>query len=289
MSKPAKHADNRATLVRAESSGAIRRGRKLVRRMQRAAARATAFTRARLRRRWLNDRGLDVNLAKYGKSVYSQNDEDGILEYIFSCIEPANHFFVEIGVGPPWKNGRFLDVNEAGLQCNCRLLRDRGWTGVLIDGQQYPARFDVRSEFITAENINAILAKYAVPHELDLFSLDVDGNDYWIWKALAYRPRVVIVEYNHRLSATVSKTIKYDPTFTGNQAGPSDYYGASLLAMKKLGDGKLYTLVYANRVNAFFIRTDLLENAGDFVYERVCRNKASGPADRNGDEGWVYV
>lgn len=269
----------------------IRRGRKSIRRTLRVGARGIVLAIARLRHTMLKQRRVDVDLAKYGMTVYSQNDEDGIIEYLFSCIKPTNRFFVEIGVGPPWKKGRFLDVNETGLQCNCRLLAERGWNGLLIDGQQYPARLNVKSEFITAENVNAILAKYDVPHELDLFSLDVDGNDYWIWKALTYRPRVLVVEYNQRLAANVSKTIRYDPEFSGAKNGSAAYYGASLLALKKLGDGKGYTLVYANRVNAFFIRSDLVDNKDAFLYDRIC------PIDRNrntqaalsDDEEWVYV
>ena len=269
----------------------IRRGRKSVRRIRRAGAREIAFTLARLRHTVLQRREIDVDLAKYGKTVYSQNDEDGIIEYIFASIKPTNRFFVEIGVGPPWKKGRFLDVNEVGLQCNCKLLADRGWTGVLIDGQQYPPRFNVKSEFVTAENINAILSKYAVPRDLDLFSLDVDGNDYWIWKAMTYRPRVVVIEYNQRLAGNVSKTIKYDPQFCCGKNGSSDFYGASLLAMKKLGDEKHYTLAYANRVNAFFIRADLISNNDAFQYDRVCPTDSMGSAqtDLSGDEGWVNV
>jgi hypothetical protein len=269
---------------------ATRRSSKSLRRARRRGARAIHFTCANLTHKMLRRRDLAVDLEKYGKKVYSQNDEDGIIEYIFSCIRPTNRFFVEIGVGPPWKKGRFLDVNEAGLQCNCRLLAEQGWNGVLIDGQQYPGSLSVKSEFVTAENINAILSKYDVPHEFDLFSLDVDGNDYWIWKALTYLPRVIVVEYNQRLAPNVSKTIRYDPHFSCATNG-TDYYGASLLAMKRLGDAKHYTLVYANRVNAFFIRTDLVCNSIDFVYDRTCRinGSRSSQEDVNSDGEWVYV
>lgn len=209
---------------------------------------------------------LSTNLKAFGRSVHSQIDEDGILEYLFVCLKPTNRFFVEIGVGPPWRNGGLLDIEQYGLECNCRLLAERGWTGRYIDGQRYPDRFDVKQEFITAENINQVLAKHDVPEAFDLFSLDIDSNDYWVWKALEFRPRVVVVEYNPNLAIDESKTIPYDPGFCWVD---TKYYGASLLALKKLGDAKGYTLVYANGTNAFFVQTDQLVNADEFVYERI--------------------
>jgi hypothetical protein len=233
-------------------------------------------------------RRMSVDLARYGKKIYSQNDEDGIIQYIFSCVKPTNRFFVEIGVGPAWKDGRFLNVEESGLECHSRLLADHGWNGITIDGKSYPARLNVKSEFITAENINSTLLRYNVPHSFDLFSLDVDGNDYWIWNALTYDPRVVVIEYNASLAAHESKTIKYDPNFRWSKYGCTKYYGTSLLALKKLGDKKGYTLIYANGVNAFFVKSTLISNPDEFVYERIYRYR-NLHGDAKGDEEWVYV
>jgi hypothetical protein len=258
------------------------------RRSLRPAAREVAFNLARLSHQLLKRRRLAVSLAKYGKKVYSQNDEDGIIEYLFCCIGSTNRFFVEIGVSPPWRLGRRLDIHGSGLECNCRLLTERGWKGIMIDGKQYPPSFDVKSEFVTAENINPILSKYRVPHEFDLFSLDVDGNDYWIWKALRYAPRVVVIEYNPSLAAGESKTIKYDPQFSWARNGCTKYYGASLLALKKLGDQKGYTLVYANGVNAFFVKSDLVADKNAYVFSQIYRYR-DVHADLNGGEEWIDV
>jgi len=105
--------------------------------------------------------------ATSAKKVYSQNDEDGVLEYLCEVLGTKRRFFVEIGVGPAWTPTGHLSIEDAGLECNCRLLRERGWGGVLIDGSSYPERFRVVQEFVTVENINALFAKYAVPKDLD--------------------------------------------------------------------------------------------------------------------------
>jgi hypothetical protein len=259
-----------------------------LRRTLRPAAREVALNCARLSQHLFKRRDMAVQLGKYGKKVYSQNDEDGIIEYLFCRIEPTSQFFVEIGVSPRWRNGRRVDIHEFGLECNCRLLAERGWKGLMIDGKQYPPPFNVKSEFITAENINLILSKYGAPPEFDLFSLDVDGNDYWIWKALTYHPRVVVIEYNPSLAAGESKTIRYDPQFSWASNGCTKYYGASLLALKKLGDAKGYTLVYANGVNAFFVKSVLVPNKDDYVYGRLYRYR-NVHAALKGDEEWVDV
>jgi hypothetical protein len=228
---------------------------------------------------------MDIHLGKYGKRVYSQRNEDGIIEYIFVCVGATNKYLVEIGVGPPGGSGYPL---ENGLECNSRLLLEKGWTGIQIDGQEYPATLNVKTEFITAENINDVLAKYGVPSEFDLFSLDVDGNDYWIWKALKFEPRVVVIEYNPDLGINESKVIEYNPNFDWGERGYSKYYGASLLALKKLGEQKGYTLVYANGTNAFFVKTHLLLNGGEFHYEKITRGQ-SLHGDVAGNEKWIEV
>ena len=158
----------------------------------------------------------------------------------------------------------------------------------MLDGNSYPEHLNVQQEFITAENINEVLTKYQAPSDLDLFSLDVDGNDYWIWKALEYRPRVVIIEYNPNMLAHESKTIKYDSFFSWGKNGCTKYYGASLLALKKLGDEKDYTLVYANGVNAFFVESDLVPNKYDFKYDNIYRHR-DVHAPLKGDEEWVEI
>jgi hypothetical protein len=179
------------------------------------------------------------------RNEYSQNGEDGIIEAIFSQIGTTNRYFVEFGA-------------EDGMQCNSRWLLRHGWTGLQMDGASPKPGSSIKQEFITAENINQLFAKYGVPKEFDLLSIDIDGNDYWVWKAIeGYRPRVVVIEYNACFPAEVSQTIPYKADFVWDK---TDYYGVTLLALQKLGTQKGYTLIGTDPhgVNAFFVLDELV-------------------------------
>jgi hypothetical protein len=190
----------------------------------------------------LKDKIQDIN--RFEHKIYSQNGEDGITQAIFSKIGTTNKFCVEFGV-------------EDGRECNTRYLIDhQGWRFLHMDGANNPPS-TIRKEYITAENINALFKKYHVPKEFDLLSLDIDYNTYWIWKAIqGYSPRAIIIEYNSFIPVNESKAVRYHPnaTWDGTQ-----YYGASLLALTKLGNTKGYTLIGCDKkgINAFFVRTDL--------------------------------
>jgi len=180
-------------------------------------------------------------LAAAEKKVFSQNGEDGVIEAIFAAIGVTNRFFVEFGV-------------EDATECNAAYLLEQGWTGLLMDGtgiSRNPLAV-VQREMVTAENVNELFAKYHVSPEFDLLSIDIDGNDYWVWKALDYRPRVVVIEYNAGVPPELRRVIPYDPHF---QWDGSDYMGASLGALAELGNRKGYELVYCERAgsNAFFL------------------------------------
>jgi hypothetical protein len=189
------------------------------------------------------------NLEQHEGRAYSQNGEDGVIAAIFKAIGVTNRFFVEFGC-------------EQATMCNTAYLLDQGWQGLLMDGAGISGnpRAVVRKEFITAENINGLFAKYGVPQTFDLLSIDIDGNDYWVWKAIEYRPRVIVIEYNAHVPSSERRTIPYDPRFVWNG---TDYFGASLLALKELGEQKGYTLVYCERTgtNAFFVATGELPPA----------------------------
>ena len=188
-----------------------------------------------------------ANLEPFEYRVYSQNGEDGVLQRVFSLLGTTNRYFVEFGTGP------------TGSERNTRLLEEQGWTGLLMDRAPDASSWNIRREMVTAENINSLMTKYDAPPEMDLLSIDIDGNDYWVWKAMSqsYRPRVVVIEYNAAFSPMESKAIIYDPSFEWSL---TDYFGASLRALARLGRRKGYTLVYCEQsgVNAFFVRADLL-------------------------------
>ncbi len=193
-----------------------------------------------------------VNLKGADRKTFSQNGEDGILEKILETIGTTNKYFVEIGVG---------NADE----CNTRLLRENGWKGLMLDNEYYNPGKGVQQEFVDAGNVNGILAKYKVPKEFDVLSIDIDGNDYWVWKAIGYSPRVVIIEWNCSISPFRALAIPYSPNFAWDS---TCYYGASILALKRLGERKGMVLVAADKraTNLFFVpqsAAHLFENAGD--------------------------
>jgi hypothetical protein len=180
----------------------------------------------------------------FEQRFYSQNGEDGILRILFDKINTTNRFCVEFGI----------HSNEG----NTIYLKKQNWNCLWMDGNGDGIR--AKKEFITAQNINSLFAKYDVPNEFDLLSIDIDTNDYWVWDAIKdYSPRVVVIEYNSSVPPTESKSTSYDPAARWDG---TDYFGASLLALKRLGDSKGYSLVTCDRsgVNAFFVRNDLVKD-----------------------------
>ena len=189
--------------------------------------------------------------------VYSKHGGDGILAYIFSKIGVTNRTFVEMGI-------------EDGRECNtANLSRNFGWSGLMIDAnakwvesaQKFYAGFKVKivHSFVTAENINQLITSNNISDEIDLLSIDIDGNDYWVWKAInVINPRVVVLEYNssfgHRSIAQ-----KYNPEYRFTPHESPLYFGASLTAMSKLSKEKGYILVACDTHghDAFFVRADI--------------------------------
>lgn len=115
----------------------------------------------------------------------------------------------------------------------------------------------VLNRFITAENINELIQSAGISGEIDLLSIDIDGNDYHVFKAIdVINPRVVIVEYNAKFPADFPWVMKYDPKHIWDE---SDKHGASLKSLEMIAREKGYQLVGTNisGVNAFFVRSDL--------------------------------
>jgi hypothetical protein len=185
---------------------------------------------------------MSSEINKYEKKITSQNGEDGIIQYILSKIGTTNKFCVEFGIHA--HEGNTVHLRKSGWNC---LWMDGGGDGNIV-----------KRERINAENINELFAKYSVPKEFDILSIDIDSNDYYVWKAITgYNPRMVIIEYNAKIPITESLSVAYDPN--GVWKG-DDYMGASLLAMFNLGKKKGYTLVACDTsgTNAFFVRNDLV-------------------------------
>jgi hypothetical protein len=198
-------------------------------------------------------------------SVYSQCGEDGILQYILSVIGATTKRCVEIGV-------------EDGRMCNtANLIINHGWTALLVDSNDKhvvagrchygsqptvsPGQVQFLEAFVTAENVNQLLEACQFTDPLDLLSIDIDGNDYWVWSAIdIVQPSVVVIEYNAALGTRLSVAVRYDAT-ARYQSYPDSYdWGASLRALARLGETKGYCLVACSSsgANAFFVRSNLL-------------------------------
>jgi hypothetical protein len=205
-----------------------------------------------------------------GFKVYSQFEEDGILLYIFSIIGTTNKRVVEICAGN-------------GFECMAaNLIVNHGWFGLLFDGNKelvkrgsnffahnrstalHPPIY--KCAWLTKDNINQLIEDNGFSGEIDLLSLDMDGNDYYIMEAISViKPRVIICEINNVIPADLAITIPYKSDYTNfindnnNESTHPDFVSVSLLAMKKLLNKKGYRLVGSHRFgfNAIFIQNGI--------------------------------
>ena len=202
---------------------------------------------------------------------HCQNTEDEIIDGLLLRLGllPGAGIAVEIGAN----NGYNLS--------NTRHLADRyGWSLIQIDGN--PRHTKVHHAFVTAENVNAVLDECGAPSEFGVLSLDIDGNDWWVWRAIDRRPAVVCIEFNGACPPNELLAVRYDPEFR-HLAG--DYYGASFAAMRELGRLKGYRYVgHVLSLNAFFVREDLALAAGIEAESEVPPEKHYHP-HRDGE--WV--
>jgi hypothetical protein len=192
------------------------------------------------------------------RQIFSQNGEDGILCEIFKRIGTQTKFFVEFGAAN-------------GLENNTTALLLENWQGLWMEGGQQlvktahekfrcfveSGKLKIQNEFIHAENIESLFKKNGVPADLDLLSIDIDGNDYWVWKAITnYSPRVVCIEYNAAFGPSLPWIMEYNAQHIWRG---SRYQGASLKSLETLALEKGYHLVGCDflGVNAFFVRKDL--------------------------------
>ncbi len=240
-------------------------------------------------------------LDEVGFRAFSQFDEDGILLYLFTVLGVEHKTCVEICAG-------------VGYECNtANLIINHAWDGLLVDGNaenariarafyaSYPDTFwrppTVLHTWVDAETINDRISENGFTGEIDLLSLDLDGVDFWIWKAInCVNPRVVVLEFNVCMPADVSVAVPYDRSFACSDLKPG-YLNASLAAWVKLGREKGYRLVGVNRnaVNAFFVRDDLRPDlvpevtAASCLDDRISRGHAARWAATMSAWDWVQI
>ena len=201
-------------------------------------------------------------LSEYEWGVFSQWGEDGIIQFLVREVEIHNKTFIEFGV-------------EDFFESNCRyLLMASDWQGFVIDGSDenisrlqnsyFYWRHDLQSiaAFVDKENINDLLKKSEFDRDLGILSVDIDGNDYHILKAInVFEPRIIISEFNPYFGTERAISVPYDPKFYRTEKHYSNlYFGASIKAIEHVLSEKGYTLIGTGMTggNAYFVRNDLM-------------------------------
>ena len=206
-------------------------------------------------------RSAHAGINRYEQRVYSQHREDGIIDWLLQQINNPTRRFVEFGFGPD--------------QSNClRLALHRNYEGVFLDGDEKKValaktiyrwrtgkRVGVKHVFLDRENLNQSIFNAGTTGNIDVLSIDVDGNDFWFWQCLhVVNPAIVVIEYNASLGIDRAISIPYTPNFVRYRMHKSGFYhGASLPALEILGTRMGYRLVACDStgVNAFFVRHDI--------------------------------
>lgn len=193
-------------------------------------------------------------------SGFSQWGEDGIIDWLIEKLPTIPQTFVEFGVG---------NYRESNTRL---LLLLRNWRGFVMDGsaghiadireQDISWRFDLTAQcaFIDRDNVNKLISSSGISGEIGLLSIDIDGNDYWVWQAInVINPVIVVCEYNALFGDLRQISVPYQTDFNRTSAHYSNlYFGASLPALIQLADQKGYAFVgtNSNGCNAFFVRRD---------------------------------
>jgi hypothetical protein len=231
------------------------------------------------------------NINDYEFKVFSQFGDDGIIQYLIDNVEIKKNErkFIEIGVGDySESNTRFL------------LMKDY-WEGLILDGSKqiltvkkkyydliWKNKLKVGCEWITKDNINDVIQKYKFDNDVGVLSIDVDGNDYWIWKNInIIKPIIVVIEYNSLFGKKNKTLVPYFENFQRYSAHKSGlYWGSSVSALVDLGKSKGYDLVGGNSagVNLYFVRNDrrnLMKRVD--IEDAYFKQKFSDIKDNNGN------
>jgi len=181
-------------------------------------------------------------LNEFAETIYCENGEDGIVEKVFSEIGEGSKFYVEFGA---W--------DGCHLSNTCKLRKESGWHGLLLDGKFDEPSINLHKHYLTAENIVELFNKYDVPSGFDFLSIDIDGNDYYLLKEIftSFRPRLIVIETNQLISPSTASVIEYNPNiyFDIN----ARYFGASVKAFDDLAKQHDYVMICQHDQNVFFL------------------------------------
>ena len=234
-----------------------------------------------------------VNIQEIEFKVFSQFGDDGIIQYIINKLNIKDEFqnFIEFGVE---------DYNESNTRF---LLYNNNWSGLIIDSSKknlssikksnYFWKYDLEAkcEFINAENINSIIKNSNIKKNIGLLSIDLDGNDYWVWEKIdIIDPIVVVIEYNSIFGFEEKISIPYDKDFVRNRAHFSNlYWGGSLEAFKYLANKKNYKFICTNSAgnNAYFVKDSYAKNLNINLNKKFYESKFRESRDENGVKNYL--
>ena len=230
-----------------------------------------------------------------GFKLFSQFEEDGLILYLFALLDEPCRKFIEFG-------------SDDGINSNsANLYYHHDFEGLFLDGNSNaiergkyffkrhsngkPPVF--RETMITAENINQLFTSSGFDGEIGLLSIDIDGNDYWVWKAIeVVNPQIVIIETHNEFGMN-DIIVPYDPDYFYPGKHPT-YHGASPVAMTKLAKKKGYRLVGANELgfNFIYVRNDLLaDEVPEVTVESLLQHPSNKEAQARFEEvkDWEFV
>jgi hypothetical protein len=194
----------------------------------------------------------NIEFKEYKKNVYSQCGEDGILQEIFNRIKDYNTFFIEFG---GW-DGEHLS-NSANLRINYN------WDGILFEGhcsKITDKKINIYHEYITSININYIFEKYKIPKNFGLLSIDIDGDDAYVFEALdtnKFSPSVIVCEYNPGLPNHIPlKCQERQPNWSYSDI-EKGYFGGNLNCFYDIAKKKNYEFVTTTDSNVIFVKSEL--------------------------------
>jgi hypothetical protein len=195
---------------------------------------------------------VDLRAAEF--NFFSQSGEDGVTHKLFELIKPTSRYVVDFGCSDGVVNSN-----------SRRWITHDGWSGLLMDGshdlilkakeafKDYP-KAKIVETFVYPGNVETLFEQYGVPKDLDLLSIDIDSNDYYVWKVIHnYHPKVVIIEFNSAFPPPQKMVVQFHPMNYWD--GDSDYFGASIQSLYELGKEKGYELVHCSSqgINLIFV------------------------------------
>lgn len=216
----------------------------------------------------------DFRVEEVSHDLFTYHGEDGIIAFLLGRMSNVPSLFTDIGAGDCMKSncaslavhtdwtGCFVDANDRQLQAGRNFYH-------MLNNREKNIRFTC--SLVTPDNVNRIISDAGIKGETGLLSIDIDGNDYWIWKAIdVIRPRIVVIEAKVEFG-TDNRVVPYG---NHNHHGvDARYNGASVEALRVLGKQKGYKLVAANKqgYNLFFVQEQ--ESLKELTTEEVLQDK----------------